>query len=85
MPDGVIFRHGFTPVGHDKRSIDFLGLVKMSRRIVILKIVELRETASEFRLRRRRTRIFERRLSDALGGRSCGAAQLQRSDQRCAK
>jgi hypothetical protein len=55
----------------------------MTRRIVILEVVELRETASEFRLRRRRARIFERRLSDALGERSCGAAQLQESDQSC--
>lgn len=64
----MILGHGFAPISEGEVRSDLLGLAEMLGSVVVFKIVELREAEEKVCLRRRRARILECHLTEALLG-----------------
>src|SRR6185295_18773401 len=59
MPDGMVMRHRFAPVGEREIGIGRLRALEQPRRQRILEIVESGEALDEVRLRGGRTGVLE--------------------------
>ena len=83
MPERMILRHGFSPKRQGEVRSDLLRLAKMLGRIVVFKVVELRQPMQKVRLRRARARIHKRNFTiGLLGQRACRAQKQQRDEKQ---
>src|SRR5437762_11126301 len=83
MPQRMILRHRFAPKRQGKVGSDLLRLAKMLSRIVVFKVVELRQPMQKVRLRRARARIHKRNFTiGLLGQRGCRAQKAKRGKKQ---
>jgi len=64
VPDRMISRHGFAPIGHREIGINFLRATEVLCSVVVFKVMELREAAQEVGLGSGRAGVGERYLAD---------------------
>jgi len=82
VPKRMILRHGFAPKRQSEIRSKLLRLAKVLGRIVVFKVVELRQAEKKVCLRRRRPGIHKRNFTVRLGQRGCRTQKQQSSEER---